>query len=140
MLMFWAHYKDTLPGIKHDNVQFSSMMGRGMAGWIAGVLITALYICLYWYPSVIGYVPPVWGAGGAELEPAQVSGLVLTVDAFARFVTGGPASQWFLYGVLYCLAMITFSVRVWMKYRHNRYQKIRTLLSIIHISEPTRPY
>ena len=39
---------------------------------------------------------------------------------------GGPSSQWFLYGVLYTLAILVFGVRMLMKYRHNRYQLIRT--------------
>jgi len=40
---------------------------------------------------------------------------------------GKPASQWFLYGTLYTLAILIFGVKFLLKYRHNRYQQIRTL-------------
>ena len=41
-------------------------------------------------------------------------------------MTGYPASRWFLYGVLYTLAILVFGVRMAMKYRHNRYHLVRT--------------
>jgi Pyruvate/2-oxoacid:ferredoxin oxidoreductase delta subunit len=41
-------------------------------------------------------------------------------------LVGGPASQWFLYGVLYTAAILVFAVRMFMKYRHSRYQQLRT--------------
>lgn len=115
-LYFWAAYKDTLPGIKNDDVRFDGLMSRGTFGWIAGILMTGLYVALYWYPETLGHNP--------EGAP---TGLVRTVDAPAQLMTGYPASQWFLYGVLYSLIMSVFAVRMWMKYRHNRYHQVRTL-------------
>ncbi len=126
MLTFWASYRDTTPGIKHDGVWFSSLLARGALGWVAAILMTGLYVLLYWYPEYLGYQPAVWGDGG-QVEPAKVTGgLVQVVDPLARWMIGGPSSQWFLYGVLYSLSMLTFGVRMVMKYRHNRYQLIRT--------------
>ena len=119
-LTFWLGLKDTVPGIKHDGIWFSSLLARGGAGWVAGILMTGLYVLLYWYPQYLGMRVD---ANGAALPP---TGLVRVVDPLAQVMTGGPASQWFLYGVLYTLAIAVFGVRMAMKYRHNRYQLIRT--------------
>ncbi len=113
---FWAELKDTTPGIKHDGVAFSSWTGRGALGYVTAVLITGFYVVIYWFPAWIG-----------DHGDDAPTGLVRTVDALARPLTGYAASRWFLYGVLYTLAITVFGVRVWMKYRHNRYQRIRTL-------------
>jgi len=113
---FWSAQKDTPPGVKHNGVRFEGLLARGPLGILAGVLMTALYVTIYWYPQWLGH--------SADGHP---TGLVRVVDAPARLLTGGPASQWFLYGVLYCLVMSVFAVRMWMKYRHNRYHQVRTL-------------
>src|SRR5690606_8571436 len=38
-----------------------------------------------------------------------------------------PASQWFVYGTLYTLAILGFGIKFIWKYRHNRYEIIRTI-------------
>ena len=48
------------------------------------------------------------------------------VDPLAVALTGTGASQWFLYGYLYTLAVTVMGVRMAMRYRHNRYQLVRT--------------
>ena len=116
ILAFWLQHRDSVAGIKHDGIFFSSLLARGSAAWIAGIGMTGLYVLLYWYPQYLGQ--PVVGG-----EP---TGLIRVVDPLARLMTGYPASQWFLYGVLYTGAIFVFGVRMIMKYRHNRYQQIRT--------------
>ena len=91
----------------NDNLFFRSATNRGAAGWLLGVLLTAFYIVLYWFPRHIE------------------SGIRL-VDPLARVLSGHPADRWFLYGFLYTLAVLFFGVRMIVKYRHNRYQRIRT--------------
>ncbi len=113
---FWLDLKDTTPGIKHDGTYFRGLTARGVAGWIAGVGMTGFYVLIYWYPEYLGHDP--------EGNP---TGLVRVVDPLARVATGYPASQWFLYGVLYTLSILVFGVRMLMKYRHNRYHQLRTL-------------
>ncbi|MBI3195671.1 MAG: 4Fe-4S binding protein, partial [Ignavibacteriae bacterium] len=39
---------------------------------------------------------------------------------------GEPADRWFLYGTFYTLAILIMGVRMMIKYRHNRYQLVRT--------------
>jgi polyferredoxin len=41
-------------------------------------------------------------------------------------MNGGKASQWFLYGFLYTIAVLVMGVRMLIKYRHNKYQQVRT--------------
>ena len=122
-LSFWLALKDTQPGIKHDGIFHSSLLARGALGWVAGILMTGFYVLVYFQPALLG-------------QPAQgeaPTGLVALVDPLARAVlrdadgNPGQASSWFLYGVLYCLFMIAFGVRMLMKYRHNRYHQVRTL-------------
>lgn len=112
---FWLDLKDTAPGIRHDGIWFKGLLARGAAGWVAGILMTGFYVLIYWYPHLLGHSP--------DGEP---TGLVRVVDPLARALTGYPASQWFLYGVLYTFSMAVFGVRMLMKYRHSRYHLLRT--------------
>lgn len=105
--VFWFTYKDTTPGIKHDGIMFSGTMSRGLISWMLGLLLTGFYIVLYWYPE--------------HLERA-----IRLADPLAMAMTGMAADQWFLYGFLYTLAICTFGIRMFLKYRHNRYQLVRT--------------
>ncbi len=112
---FHAQLRGTTPGIKHDGTFFKSLLARGALGWIAGIVMTGLYILIYWFPAVLG-----------DHGNSEPTGLVAVVDPLAQVMTGGAASRWFLYGVLYSLAIAVFGVRMLMKYRHNRYQMLRT--------------
>ena len=113
---FIARYKDREPGIQNDGIQDGGATGRGLVGWLLGVGFTAIYVVIYWFPELLG-----------EREGADPVGLVRVVDAPARALSGWPASRWFLYGVLYTLAVTVFGVRTWMRYRHVRYHRIRTV-------------
>jgi hypothetical protein len=42
------------------------------------------------------------------------------------FFKGEPASQWFVYGTLYTVAILAMGYKFLLKYRHNRYQQLRT--------------
>ncbi|MBL4848916.1 MAG: 4Fe-4S binding protein [Planctomycetes bacterium] len=106
-LYFWLSKKNTHPGIKHDGVFFGSMTGRGALAWIAGVGLTSFYIVLYWYADTL-------------------AGAIRLVDPLSLYFTGEAATQWFLYGFLYTVLVLAFGVRTMMKYRHNRYQLVRT--------------
>ncbi len=113
---FWLDGRAHPEGIRHDGIWFGSLTARGALGWLAGVAMTAFYVLIYWFPSVLGEPT------GGEAP----TGLVRVVDPLSRALTGYPGSRWFLYGVLYTLAIGVFGVRMAMKYRHNRYQQIRT--------------
>ncbi|TSE07805.1 MULTISPECIES: 4Fe-4S binding protein [Aquimarina] len=110
-------YLTKLEGIKNDGVWFKSISSRGVLGWLTGVGLTAFYIVLYFYPDLLGM-----GTDGAAN-----TGLIGLFDPLSRILSGNPASQWFVYGTLYTIAIIAFGYKFILKYRHNRYQQIRTV-------------
>ncbi len=95
------------PGIRNDGVQFDRLNSRGWTGILLGGLLIAFYVTLYWFPG--------WIADWS-----------LLLDPMARALTGGEASRWFVYGWLYTFAVGVMALRFAAKYRHNRYQLLRT--------------
>jgi polyferredoxin len=108
-------YLGTHKGIKNDGVWFKSMTSRGLWAWIVGIGLTLFYIVLYWYPEFLGL--------NAE---GDNTGIISLFDPLSKLINGGPASQWFVYGSLYTLAILIFGYKFILKYRHNRYEIIRT--------------
>lgn len=110
-----AAYLNKQPGIKNDGVYFKSLSSRGFWAWILGIVMTLFYIVLYWFPQYLGLV----GDGDNR-------GAIALFDPLSKALNGGPASQWFLYGTLYTVAILSFGLKFIWKYRHNRYEIIRT--------------
>lgn len=104
------------PGIKNNNIWFNSMVNRGVLGWTAGIILTGFYVLLYWYPQYLGL----------GKEGAPNTGLVALFDPLAKVFGAEKASQWFVYGTLYTVAILTMGVKFILKYRGNRYHTIRT--------------
>lgn len=109
-------YLTKLEGIKNDGVWFKSISSRGMLGWITGIVLTSFYIVLYFYPQYLGLA----SNGNSN------TGLVSLFDPLSYLLSGRPASQWFVYGTLYTLAILVFGYKFMLKYRHNRYEQLRT--------------
>ena len=109
-------YLNKSAGIKNDGVWFKSMSSRGLLGWITGVILTGFYIVLYFYPHLLGL-----GQDGAEN-----TGLIALFDPLSQLLSGRDASQWFVYGTLYTLAILAFGYKFLLKYRHSPYQRLRT--------------
>ncbi|SDK91001.1 4Fe-4S binding domain-containing protein [Salinimicrobium catena] len=108
-------YRGKPAGIKNDGVWFKNMTSRGVFAWGTGILLTLFYIVLYWYPQYLGYNPD-----------GENTGIVALFDPLSNFISGNDASQWFVYGTLYTLAILAFGYKFLLKYRHNKYEKIRT--------------
>ncbi len=111
----WDAYMHKLPGIKNDGVWFKSISSQGFWGWIAGIALTGFYIILYFYPEYLGLV-----------KDGDNKGVIGLFDPLSRALSGNPASQWFVYGSLYTVAILAFGIKFLWKYRHNRYERIRT--------------
>ncbi|MFY0712592.1 4Fe-4S binding protein [Seonamhaeicola sp. NFXS20] len=109
------------PGIKNNHVWFKSLTNRSVLGWSVGIILTLFYVLLYWFPEFLGL--------GMNGEPN--SGLIVMFDSISMFFKGQPASQWFVYGTLYTLAILSLGIKFMYKYRHNQYQLIRTTVVII---------
>ncbi len=112
----FVSYKNTSAGIKNNHVYFKSLTSRGVKGFSLGVFLTGFYIILYFYPHLLGLN-----------SEGNNTGLVGMFDPLSKLLSGYPASQWFVYGVLYTLAVLTFGIKFIWKYRHNPYQRIRTI-------------
>jgi polyferredoxin len=111
-----AAYLNKSKGIKNDGVWFKAFTSRGITGWLTGVFLTLFYIALYFYPELLGL----------RVNGSSNTGLVSLFDPFSKLLSGRPASQWFVYGTLYTVAILVFGYKFMLKYRHNRYQQIRT--------------
>ncbi|MBD1396847.1 4Fe-4S binding protein [Pontibacter sp. JH31] len=107
LLNLLPKYRGEPAGIKHNGVMFSSNKSRGIIGITLGVYLIGLYVLLYWFPEYIVN----WA---------------LLVDPLSHMLSGQPASQWFLYGTIYTLAILVMGVRMFRKYRGNKYQLLRT--------------
>ncbi len=101
-------HRNETAGIKNDGIYFSSMKARGWLGMVTGTYLILFYVILYWYPEYL-------------------SNSVILVDPISQALSGGPASQWFLYGLVYTLAILVMGIRMFRKYRGNNYQTIRTV-------------
>jgi ferredoxin-type protein NapH len=96
------------PGIKNDGIYKSSATNRGWIGVVVGSFLISFYVLLYWFP----YYITTW---------------IVMVEPLKKALSGGEASHWFLYGLMYTLAMLVMGVRMLIKYRHNKYQIFRTI-------------
>lgn len=97
----------TKPGIQNDGNFTRSLTSRGIIGIGLGLIFISFYILLYWFPQ--------W-----------ICEWTILVDPISQWLKNAPADQWFLYGLLYTLAVVVMGVRMWIKYRHSRYHLVRT--------------
>ena len=95
------------PGIKNDHIYQNSATNRGLIAWLVLVYLVVFYLLLYFMPD-------------------YVVNWTYILDPISKALNGGNASQWFVYGFLYCTIMIVMGVRMYIKYRHNKYQIVRT--------------
>ncbi|NVK49280.1 MAG: 4Fe-4S binding protein [Cyclobacteriaceae bacterium] len=107
LLYILPQFRNEPPGIKNNGVFHSKMKNRGWLGMVTGTYLILFYVILYWYP-------------------AYLVNLVWMVEPISLALSGNPASQWFLYGLIYTLAILVMGVRMFRKYRGNRYQQVRT--------------
>ncbi len=112
-----AAYAPVPEGIKNNGVWNRSLSNRGVWAWALGVTLTGFYVLLYWFPQYLGL-----GMNGAAN-----TGLIAFFDPLCYALEGKPASQWFVYGVLYTVAILALGYKFIRKYRHNRYQVLRTI-------------
>ncbi len=110
-----AAYLNKHEGIKNDGLYFKSLTSRGFWAWILGITLTLFYVVLYWFPQYLGLV-----------QEGDNKGIVALFDPLSKLLNGGPASQWFVYGTLYTVAILAFGIKFILKYRNNKYEKLRT--------------
>jgi polyferredoxin len=108
LIYTYGTYAGHPKGIKNNNVMFNSLTSRGVLGWISGVVLTLFYIQIYWFPETL-------------------EGMIRLFDPLAYLLTGSAAGQWFVYGTIYTFLILFLGIKFIVKYRHNRYQVIRTI-------------
>jgi polyferredoxin len=108
VLYFLMQIKESPAGIKNNRVFFDPITSKKTIAWILGVVLTGFYVLLYWFPSMI-------------------QNWVNLLNPLSFLLRKESADKWFLYGTLYTLAVVIMAVRMMVKYRHNRYQIIRSI-------------
>ncbi len=104
----YQSYAHKPAGVKNDHNWFDPLLIRGMTGWLMGIVFTGFYVLLYWVPDTLEH----W---------------VRMHDPLSYLLRGEQADQWFVYGTLYTAGIMIMGFKAIMKYRHSRYQIIRTI-------------
>ncbi|RMG24877.1 MAG: 4Fe-4S binding protein [Bacteroidetes bacterium] len=107
LMYIYPKFFDGLPGIKHNGIFHRSATSVGLVGILTGAFLISFYILLYFYHYYIAE----W---------------IALVDPVSQWLRGEDASRWFMYGFLYTVAILVMGVRMFAKYRHSNYHKIRT--------------
>lgn len=104
-------------GVKNNGIWQQSITNKGVIAWGLGVFLTGFYIVLYNFPTLMGL----------GIDGKSNTGLVHLFDPLSMMIKNQQASQWFVYGTLYTLVIFVFGFRFIWKYRHNKYQILRTI-------------
>jgi polyferredoxin len=105
---FVLSIKEAPAGIKNNRIFFDAITSRKTIAWVLGIIITGFYVILYWFPE-------------------SIQNPVNLLNPLSRLLRNEAADRWFLYGSFYTIAVIVMGIRMIVKYRHNRYQIVRTL-------------
>ncbi len=94
--------------LKNTPQRNSSPTNTAWLGVIAGVYLVGFYVLLYW-------------------APAYINNWITMVSPLSESLSGNQASRWFLYGLMYSIIVVVMGIRMMSKYRHNKYQRVRTI-------------
>jgi len=109
LLFILPKIKSEPAGIKNTGIFFDVLNNRGWIGILIGTLLITFYVLIYFYD-------------------AYIMNWIILVEPMKKIIyPAGESSQWFLYGFLYTFAVLVMGVRMIVKYRHSKYQIIRTL-------------
>jgi polyferredoxin len=114
---YGSYYKKPA-GIKNNFVFQNRLSAKGSVGWILAIILTLFYTVLYFKASWLG---------GASIEGESNTGLIALFDPLSYLIRSKQADHWFMYGTLYTLAILTMGTKFIIKYRHNKYQLLRTI-------------
>jgi len=106
--LIWELYRGHQNGDLNAGVQDNALISRGAAGWLLGIVFTGFYVLIYWFPDTL-------------------EGITRTTDPLAYLLRGRASDQWFMYSLVYSLAVLVMGVRAFYRYRRDRYHIIRTM-------------
>jgi Pyruvate/2-oxoacid:ferredoxin oxidoreductase delta subunit len=117
-IYFWGRFGKGPAGIKNNGLFHNEATRQGgVLSWMLAIAFTGFYIMLYWFPD-------------------QLLGLVAAADPLYHALTGKSSisadgqhvtNQWFAYGLVYTVSVLVMGFRFILKYRHSKYQILRTL-------------
>ncbi|MGL1933711.1 MAG: 4Fe-4S binding protein [Fibrobacterales bacterium] len=102
-----ATYLTRHKGVMNNGTMFSGVTNRGVPAWVLGVVITLFYVLWYWWPHTLVH-------------------LYRMSDPISQWLRGKPSDQWYFYGLFYTIAVVVMGTRALIRYRHSRYQIVRT--------------
>ena len=94
-------------GIKNDGIYHEKSTNRGWIAWLVFIFLVGFYVVLYFFPE-------------------YAVNWTYLVDPISESLSGNSAGHWFVYGFMYCVVMTVMAIRMYIKYRHNMYQMVRT--------------
>ncbi len=97
-----------IPGIKNNHIFNRAMTNVGWLGILTGTFLITFYVFLYYFPE-------------------YMTAWIILVDPISIFLKGQEAGRFFLYGFIYTLCILVMGFRMILKYRHSKYQVLRTL-------------
>jgi Pyruvate/2-oxoacid:ferredoxin oxidoreductase delta subunit len=108
VLITYSYYGKKQPGINNDHVFHKPMTTVRWPAIILGLTIIAFYTVLYWYGFLL-------------------ADLVLIARPLSKLLNGGNGNEDFLYGLIYTAVVVLMAIKMFIKYRHSAYQKVRTV-------------
>jgi len=100
----------------HQPLYQTQSKSKKLSPIVIASILTLFYTLLYLKPQWLGL-----SAGGENN-----TGLIALYDGLSIFLKRKPASEWFVYGVLYTMVILSMGIRFIYKFRHNPYQVYRT--------------
>lgn len=100
-------YRGTLPGTKNHGTYQLGIQNRKWPALLLGLVLAAFYTAYYWWPQYL-------------------TGITRLMDPLSLWLRHAPADHWFLYGYMYTVAVLLMGVRMFLRYRHSRYEMLRT--------------
>ena len=94
-------------GIKNDHIYQQNSTNKGSIAWLVFIFLVSFYLVLYF-------------------KSEYTVNWTYLVDPISESLSGNPAGHWFVYGFMYCIVMTVMAIRMYIKYRHNMYQVVRT--------------
>lgn len=94
-------------GIKNDGIYHENATNKGWIAWMVFIFLVGFYLVLYF-------------------KSEYAVNWIYLVDPISESLSGNLAGHWFVYGFMYCVVMTVMAVRMYIKYRHNVYQMVRT--------------
>lgn len=92
----------------NQGIYHNSLTNRGIIAYFLGLLLVVIYILLYFFDSTLSW-------------------FIQLFDPISNLTNGKAASKWYVYGLLYTLAVLIMGFRMLNKYAHNNYLKLKTI-------------